>query len=135
VLASTAIPIVFPAVRIGQSFYGDGSVRMKAPLSPAIHLGADGILAIGLRYFRTPRQTLETNESRRMNSISMADIAGVLLNAGFLDNLDADLERLQRINQTLRLIPEGRRRDLPSELHPIEILAMRPSEDLGLLAS
>ncbi|MGZ3729344.1 MAG: patatin-like phospholipase family protein, partial [Bdellovibrionota bacterium] len=53
VIASTAIPILFPAVRIGQSYYGDGSVRMKAPLSPCIHLGASSILAIGLRYYRT----------------------------------------------------------------------------------
>lgn len=135
VLASTAIPIVFPAVKIGQSYYGDGSVRMKAPLSPAIHLGAEKILAIGLRYYRTPKQTVEINESWRMKSISLADVAGVLLNAGFLDNLEGDFERLERINHTLELIPRERHRDLPNELHPIEALAVRPSEDLGQLAS
>jgi NTE family protein len=135
VMASTAIPILFPPVRIGQSFYGDGSVRLKAPLSPAIHLGAESILAIGLRYFRTSQQTLEINESWKMPRISLADVAGVLLNAGFLDNLDSDLERLERINNTLGLIPKEKHKDLPNELRPIRTLAMRPSEDLGQLAA
>jgi NTE family protein len=135
VMASTAIPILFPPVRIGQSYYGDGSVRLKAPLSPAIHLGAESILAIGLRYYRTAQQTLEINESWKMKAISIADVAGVLLNAGFLDNLDGDLERLERINNTLRLIPKEKHKDLPNELRPITTLAMRPSEDLGQLAA
>ncbi len=135
VMASTAIPILFPPVRIGQSYYGDGSVRLKAPLSPAIHLGAEAILAIGLRYYRTAQQTLEINESWKMSSISIADVAGVLLNAGFLDNLDGDLERLERINNTLRLIPQDKHKELPNELRPITTLAMRPSEDLGQMAA
>jgi len=135
VMASTAIPILFPPVRIGQSFYGDGSVRLKAPLSPAIHLGAESILAIGLRYYRTAQQTLEINESWKMPTISIADVAGVLLNAGFLDNLDSDLERLERVNTTLGLIPKEKHKDLPNELRPIRTLAMRPSEDLGQLAA
>ena len=135
VLASTAIPILFPAVKIGQSFYGDGSVRMKAPLSPCIHLGANSLLAIGLRYYRTAQQTVEINESWKMNSLSLADVAGVLLNAGFLDNLDSDLERLERINHTLHLIPPHLHQELPNELQPIHALAMRPSEDLGSLAA
>lgn len=135
VLASTAIPILFPAVKIGHSFYGDGSVRMKAPLSPCIHLGADSILAIGLRYYRTAQQTIEINQNWKMKSISLADVAGVLLNAGFLDNLDSDLERLERINHTLSLIPPNLHKDLPNELHRIQAMPMRPSEDLGALAS
>ena len=135
VLASTAIPILFPAVKIGQSYFGDGSVRMKAPLSPCIHLGATSILAIGLRYYRTAQQTVEINENWKMKTITLADVAGVLLNAGFLDNLDSDLERLERINVTLSLIPRDRHKDLPNELHPISALALRPSEDLGSLAS
>lgn len=135
VMASTAIPILFPPVRLGQSYYGDGSVRLKTPLSPAIHLGAESILAIGLRYYRTAQQTLEINESWKMNSISLADVAGVLLNAGFLDNLDGDLERLERINHTLEVIPKDMHKELPNELRTIRTLAMRPSEDLGKLAS
>lgn len=135
VIASTAIPILFPPVRIGQTYYGDGSVRLKTPLSPAIHLGADSILAIGLRYYRTAQQTLEINQSWKMSRISLADIAGVLLNAGFLDNLEGDLERLERINHTLSLIPKERHKEMPNELRPIEVLPMRPSEDLGLLAA
>lgn len=135
VLASTAIPILFPAVKIGQSYYGDGSIRMKAPLSPAIHLGSTSILAIGLRYYRTAEQTREINEAWKMKSLTLAEVAGVLLNAGFLDNLEGDLERLERINHTLSLIPQDLHKKLPNELHPIEALAMRPSEDLGQLAS
>jgi NTE family protein len=135
VLASTAIPILFPAVQIGQSYFGDGSVRMKAPLSPCIHLGANSILAIGLRYYRTPQQTVEINENWKMDSISLADVAGVLLNAGFLDNLDSDLERLERINHTLGLIPPEKHKELSNELHRIHAVALRPSEDLGSLAS
>jgi NTE family protein len=125
----------FQPVRIGESFYGDGSIRLKAPLSPAIHLGAEKILAIGLRYYRTAQQTREINESWKMKSISLADVAGVLLNAGFLDNLDGDLERLERINHTLSLIPKEKHKDLPNELRPIEAVALRPSEDLGAMAS
>jgi NTE family protein len=133
VLASTAIPILFPAVRIGQSYYGDGAVRMKAPLSPAIHLGASSILAIGLRYYRTPKETVALNETSKMKSISLADVAGVLLNGGFLDNLDGDIERLERINHTLSLISTDRLHD--NQLRSIETLAIRPSQDLGEQAS
>ncbi len=135
VLASTAIPILFPPVRIGNSYYGDGAIRLKAPLSPTIHLGADSILAIGLRYYRTPQQTREINESWKMKSISLADVAGVLLNAGFLDSLESDLERLERINHTLRLIPPEKHQELPNELRPIHTMALRPSKDLGELAA
>jgi NTE family protein len=135
VLASAAIPIIFPPVKIGHCFFGDGSVRLKSPLSPAIHLGATRLLAVGLRYYRTPEQTVELNQNQRMHSLALADIAGVLLNAGFLDNLDSDLERLERINHTLALIPEHRHGELPSQLRPISALAVRPSKDLGQLAS
>ena len=135
VLASAAIPVLFPPVRIGRCFYGDGSVRLKTPLSPAIHMGAQQILALGLRYYRTPEQTVEINEKAQMKSIALADIVGVLLNAGFLDNLDGDIERLERINHTLSLIPRERHKELPNELRPIQALTIRPSRDLGELAS
>lgn len=135
VLASTAIPILFPPIRIGHCYFGDGSVRLKAPLSPAIHLGAERILAIGLRYYRTPDQTVEINQNWKMSSISLADVAGVLLNAGFLDNLDADLERLERVNHTLDLIPAETKKKLRHQLRPVKVLALRPSRDLGRLAS
>jgi NTE family protein len=135
VLASTAIPILFPPVRIGQSFYGDGSVRLKTPLSPCIHLGAEKILAIGSLYRYPIVHTAEINEDHAMETISLADIAGVLLSAGFLDSLDADIERMSRVNQTLQLIPREKHQKLPTQLRKVDFLMIRPSRDLTQLAS
>jgi NTE family protein len=134
VLASTAIPILFPPVRIGETYYGDGSIRMRTPMSPAIHLGAKKILAIGLRHYRSLKEVEVANYTMAMPSIALADVGGVLLNAGFLDNLEADLERMERINETLQLMPEKVRAELPSKLQVIPVLTIRPSEDLGLIA-
>ncbi|HEY8377202.1 MAG TPA: patatin-like phospholipase family protein [Nannocystis sp.] len=133
VLASAAIPLFFPPVVIDSVFYGDGCVRMQAPLSPAIHLGADRLLAIGIRYARTDAQTLQLNDEVRGSRLTVADIAGVLLNAVFLDALESDLERLRRINHTLSLVPPERHPELPG-LRPIPVLALQPSQDLGRLA-
>jgi NTE family protein len=135
VLASAAIPLFFPPVVIDSVFYGDGCVRMHAPLSPAIHLGADRILAIGIRYARTAEQTLQLNEETRGGRLTVADIGGVLLNAVFLDALEADLERLRRINHTLALVPHERHPELPGQLRAIPVIALQPSQDLGHLAS
>lgn len=134
VLASSAIPLLFPPVKIQGAFYGDGAVRMTSPLSPAIHLGADRMIAIGLRYHRTPNETYGLVESVRMKSIQLADISGVLLNSIFLDALDSDLERMMRINQTLSLITAEDRREHPEKLRRIPVLAIRPSQDLGRMA-
>ncbi len=132
IVASSAIPIFFPPIKIGDVFYGDGCVRLSAPLSPAIHLGADKIVAIGIRYFRSLEQTVFLNQTLTRKEISMSDIAGVLLNAVFLDSLDSDLERLNRINETLALLGNV---PVPHKLRPIPVLALRPSRDLGSLAS
>src|SRR5262249_990248 len=104
VAASAAIPIFFPPVTVDGKPFGDGGVRMTAPVSPAIHLGADKILAIGIRYFRSSEQTVAMNRELRAERISVAQIAGVLLNAVFLDSLDNDIERLERVNRTLGFI-------------------------------
>ena len=135
VLASAAIPIFFAPVQIDGIYYGDGCVRMTAPTSPAIHLGADRILAIGIRYFRSGDQTNLLNDQLRADRLTVADIAGVLLNAVFLDSLDADLELLHRINQTLAFVPGERHADMPERLRPLPVLALRPSQDLGRLAA
>lgn len=135
VLASAAIPIFFAPVTIDGVPYGDGCVRMTAPTSPAIHLGAERVLAIGIRYARTAEQTTLLNEQLRADRLTIADIAGVLLNAVFLDSLDADLELLERINQTIALVPGERHADLPDRLRPVPALALRPSQDLGRLAA
>jgi NTE family protein len=133
VLASAAIPLFFPPVRVGGAWYGDGCVRMSAPLSPAIHLGAERLIAIGIRYQRTDLEVLALNSESRADEPTLSDLAGVLLNAVFLDALDGDLERVERINRTLALIPDGSAQQQP--LRPVPVLALRPSEDLGRLAA
>ncbi|CAM6053785.1 unnamed protein product [Sphagnum tenellum] len=135
VLASASIPLLFAPVAIGHSFFGDGGIRMTSPLSPAIHLGADRILAIGIRYARPDSYVLEINQSQEMHSVTLADISGVLLNAAFLDTLESDIERMERINQTLALMPEELKKKHPQKLRSIPVLAIRPSQDLGTLAS
>ncbi len=128
VMASAALPLMFPAVELDGSWYGDGSIRMAAPLSPALHLGADRIFAISTQY---PRSQAEADRPSFANYPPPAQIAGNLLNAIFLDVLDQDVQRLQRLNKLLRkLEPEQR-----DGLKPVDIVVMRPSEDLGKLSA
>ncbi len=127
VLASAAIPLVFPAVQLGKAHYGDGSVRQAAPLAPAIHLGARRILAIGMRPV-WGRRRFQRNVGEYP---SAAQIIGTLFHAIFLDALDADAERLERVNRTLEALPEA---SLPDGLRPIDLLVLRPSQDLGAMA-
>jgi NTE family protein len=133
-MASAAIPIFFPPVSIDGKPFGDGGIRMTAPISPAIHLGADKIVTIGIRYFRSREKIVELNRETQADHVSVAKIGGVLLNALFLGSLDNDLERLFRINRTLGLIPDDVRRQHPDLLRPIPALSLRPSRDLGRLA-
>jgi NTE family protein len=129
VMASGALPLIFPAVRVGGEYYGDGSIRQPAPLAPAIHLGANRLLAISTRY----RPTLEEVRARAAPGYPPpAQILGLLFNTIFLDTLEADAERLERINQLLAALP--RREPPPNDLKPIRLLVVRPSRDLGKLA-
>lgn len=135
VMASSAIPIFFPPVRVAGSYYGDGCIRLNAPLSPAIHLGADRVLAIGIRYFRPRQMTEQLNRTVFEDKVSLVNIVGVLLNAVFLDSLEADTERMERINRTIACLNEDQRSAHPDKLREIPILAVKPSKDLGSLAS
>lgn len=126
-LASSAIPLVFPSVRLNQEYYGDGSVHQLAPLSSPIHLGADKIMVINLE---SPHKVQPRELEHHPKT---ATIAGHLLDTIFSDTLNSDLERLERINSTLSLIPDESRKDLP--LKQIETLVIKPSEDLSLIAS
>lgn len=135
VLASSAIPIFFPPVRVAGSRYGDGCIRLGAPLSPAIHLGSDRILAIGIRHQRSQDTTVRLNETVYPEDLSLVSIAGVLLNAVFLDSLETDLERLERINRTTRRLEAANAGPHPDLLRTIPIVAIKPSRDLGSLAS
>ena len=122
-LASAALPLMFPAELINNEYFGDGGMRMVAPLSPAIHLGASRILVIGTRDEK-PDPEPESPSAYP----AVGEIAGYLLDTIFMDTLNADLARLKRINHTLKLIPEERRAD--SKLKNIESLVIRPSRDL-----
>ena len=134
VMASAAIPVFFPPVRIGGSFYGDGCVRMHYPMSPAIHLGADRIVAVSQRWLPPPSETAEGETRERTAVMPLSEIAGVLLNAVFLDSLDTDLERLDRVNRTLALVPREKLRNGDPGLRIVPALVLRPSQDLGKLA-
>jgi len=134
VMASSAIPVFFPPEKLDGALYGDGCIRLTSPLSPAIHLGAEKIIAIGIRYVRSNEQTIAMNQTLKRDDLSIAEIGGVLLNAVFLDSLETDIERSERINNTLSLMTEVQRMLHPSALKQIPILALRPSQDLGQLA-
>lgn len=129
-MASSAIPFVFPAVHINREWFGDGSMRQVAPVSPAIHLGADRILVIGAgrRAEEDVRPVTETYPS-------LAQIAGHALSSIFLDSMSVDLERMNRINRTVSLIPEPVRQEHGIALRPIEVLTIAPSQRLDHLAA
>lgn len=128
VMASSALPFFFPAIEIDGEWYGDGGIRLTAPLSPAIHLGAHKIIAISTRYLRP-------GEAPDPPAVSVypppAQVAGVLLNAVFLDLLDTDALRLQQINRLIARLP----REARDGLRPIDLLILRPSQNLGRLAN
>ncbi|MGY5452945.1 patatin-like phospholipase family protein [Agarivorans sp. MS3-6] len=125
-LASTAIPLIFPAAKVGKDFYGDGSIHQLCPLSPAIHLGADKILAIHLEQQRHPSSGIDAPAP------NSATIAGHLLDSVFSDTLNSDLERLERINRTLDLLTEQQQQQL--DLRPVATLSIKPQLDFEQLS-
>jgi NTE family protein len=134
VMASSAIPVFFPPEELDGFFFGDGCVRQTTPLSPPIHMGADRILTIGVRAMRPVEKTIAMNQPRQPSNLQLAEIGGTVLNAVFLDSVEKDAERFERINRTLSLIPEERRREHPNQLRVIPFKMVRPSLDLGGLA-
>lgn len=126
VMASAAIPIFFPPIKLNDAYYGDGMIRMNAPLSPAIHMGAEKLFVIGIR----SKNEQVPAQSADGPSISLGDIAGTLLNGLFFDSIDADIERMQRINRTLSLMtPEQLQKD-PDSLRPVPMLYLKPSKEV-----
>jgi NTE family protein len=134
-LASSAIPFIFPAAALPMGdhveYFGDGSMRQSAPIAAAIHLGAQRILAIGAGRMHEPRE--EPAPNTLTGHPSIAQIAGHALSSIFLDSLAVDVERLQRINQTLALIPAEARH--ASALRPLELLVISPSERIDAIAA
>lgn len=128
VMASTALPLVFPAVKLDDGWHGDGGIRSIAPLSPTMHLGAKKILAISTRY-RGGQVT--PDESVIGEYAPVAQIIGILLDSIFLDLLDYDAANMSRINMLYDQINDKTQ----EEIKKVNLLILRPSEDLGKLAS
>lgn len=128
IMASASLPVVFPAVRLGSHWHGDGGIRLSAPLSPALHLGATRMLAISTHYAKS---VSEADEPQSVGYPPPAQILGQLMDAIFLDVMDEDSVRLQRSNEFLM--------DLPPELRhgyrPVDFAVIRPSQDIGMLAA
>jgi NTE family protein len=131
-LASSAIPTIFPAVRINREYFGDGALRQLAPISPALHLGADALFVVGVS---GNRSSLKAN--RRVphrHSPSMGQIVGHLFNSAFVDALEGDLEHMQRMNELLKLIPEDVRMREGIILRPVENMVISPTSPIDSIA-
>ncbi len=128
-MASSAIPFIFPPALIHREYFGDGSMRQLAPISPAIHLGAERVLIVG-----AGRKSEYHERQKTAGHPSLAQIAGHALSSIFLDSLAVDIERMQRINKTLAAMPQNAP---PSEipLRPINTLIIAPSERLDRIAA
>lgn len=128
VMASSALPFFFPAIQVEDQWYGDGGIRLTQPLSPAIHLGARRIIAVTTRY---PKTRAEADRPTIADYPPPAQVAGLLFNAIFLDQLDSDAVQLRQINALIEAHAEDKRMGL----RPIDLLVLRPSQDLGRLAN
>ncbi|MFT6388621.1 MAG: NTE family protein [Cellvibrionaceae bacterium] len=131
-LASSAIPLVFPTVRIGSEYFGDGAMRQLAPISPVLHLGADKAFIIGVSGNRAVN--LKRRRAPARHPPSMAQMAGQMLNSAFIDSLEADIEHLERVNELVGLVPEDVRQDQKVPLRPIKTLIISPSKELDKIA-
>ena len=130
-MASIAVPMIFPPVNIGGEYFGDGAMRQATPLSPAIHLGADRILVIGVR----DEAALPAPDPDNPQPFpSFAQIAGYMLDTLFMDGLYSDLERMTRINQLIDSVPMADRRGSLTHMRPIDTMVVLPSKDLRAIA-
>jgi NTE family protein len=129
VMASIAVPYVFPPVRIGKEYFGDGAMRQATPLSPVVHLGADRILVIGIR-----DETGGAEPEYSDSPPSFAQIAGYMLDTLFMDGLYSDLERVTGINDLLDSLPQDEVTLGERRLRPIDTMLIVPSRDLRSLA-
>ncbi|HEX5464740.1 MAG TPA: patatin-like phospholipase family protein [Burkholderiales bacterium] len=130
VMASSALPFIFPPVHIHREYFGDGTMRQVAPVSPALHLGAERVLVIGVGHQNERRERLKAGDYP-----SLAQIAGHALNSIFLDSLEMDLERMQRINRLLDLVPPGRLVAAGLDMRSVAFRVLTPSEELERIAS
>lgn len=129
IMASIALPLVFPAVYLNGEYHGDGSMRESAPLSPALHLGADQLLVITVR--NPALSTMPATDSRA-DYPTLGHIAGYVLDTLFRDNLTADSERLERINMLLQYGRNDGSSGHP--FRPVRLLTLAPSQDIATIA-
>ena len=130
-MASSAIPTLFPATRIEYDYFGDGAMRQLAPISPALHLGADHLFIIGVSGNRAPKPKAAP---RVRHSPSIAQVVGHMLNSAFVDTLESDIEHLERINDLVELIPEEVRDQQDIRLKRVENMVVWPSEEVDKIA-
>lgn len=130
-LASSAIPFIFPAVRINREYFGDGSMRQIAPISPALHLGAERILVIGVR--RNANE--QPARSKEDEYPPLAQIAGHALNSIFLDSIEVDIERLEHLNRIVDHIPADSLQQSRLNLRKVDALVISPSEEIEKIAA
>ncbi len=128
IMASAALPFLFPPVRVENAWFGDGGIRLTAPLAPAVHLGAGRLLALSTR-FRGRAQSKDVDEQG--DDPAPAQIGGTLLNAIFLDLVDQDALNMERLNRLIHKLPSDKR----GSLRPVDLAVVRPSRDLGKLAN
>lgn len=130
-LASSAIPTIFPAVRINREYFGDGALRQLAPISPALHLGAESLFVIGVSGNKsTAKQQWRLPVK---HSPSMGQIVGHLLNSAFVDSLEGDLEHMELVNKLVKLIPEENR-PADFKLRAVDNMVISPSSPLDVIA-
>jgi len=133
-MASIAVPLVFPPVRIGSEYFGDGAMRQATPLSSAIHLGADRILVIGVRNETGSEDEVPSTPRAPQQPPSFAHIAGYMLDTLFMDGLYSDIERMTRINQLIDSVPSDQRVGAMERVRPLDTMIVVPSKDLRELA-
>jgi NTE family protein len=129
-MASSAIPFLFPAYKLNREFFGDGSMRQIAPVSPALHLGSDRVVVVGTARIRHE----EPERTRGDLYPTLAQVAGHVMNSIFLDSLAVDLERLERINRTISAVPAETLKKMGLTLHHVDVLVLTPSEPLDVIA-
>lgn len=131
VMASAAIPTVFPPVLINREYFGDGVTRQMAHISPALRLGAERVLVVGV----SANGMCPTERPEPPGSPTFAQVIAQVFNGMFLDTLDYDIDRLRLINRLLELIPEDRRQEAGLDLKPINVLEISPSHQINDIAA
>ncbi len=131
-LASSAIPLLFAPVKVGQEYFGDGAVRQPAPISPALHLGANRVLVVGVSGNPRGPDLRVVQQDNSAQQPTLAQIGGHMLNSTFIDSLESDIELLERMNHFARLLPH---QSDNLGLAPVEVLIIAPSQPIDEIAA